>query len=254
LWVINRIWPDFICHFSLFRGIHPSLLGFLHEQPWKNSDQDVVLAQRSPTKINPRLRVLQESARNDLSVTSAVELAKFGFNTLELNLDRNSRGIENLIKFGSFDDPIDLNLPKENNQRFVGFSFQRKLCEFLPLETLLRINDLRQAGYSDPHIMDTLKIPIVPPVDMVSSFIISCSKCGHMGHESSDCHLPVKVSCAKCFGLNHVARACTLGWRCKGCKLLGHVLSNCPSKPTSIWRVKTRPSTQGQTKHIQQKI
>jgi hypothetical protein len=85
-----RIWPDFICHFSLFRGIHPSVSGFHHDQPWKNSDQDVVLAQRSPTKINPKLRVLQESARNDLSVTSAVELAKFGFNTHELNLDHNT--------------------------------------------------------------------------------------------------------------------------------------------------------------------
>jgi hypothetical protein len=197
---------------------------------------------------------LQESARNDLSVTSAVELAKFGFNTQELNLGHNSRGTENLIKFGSFVDQIDLNLPKENNQRFVGISFQRKLCEFLPLETLLQINDLRQAGYSDPHIMDTLKIPIVPPIDMVSSFIISCSKCGHMGHELSDCLLSINVSCAKCFGLNHVARACTLGWRCKGCKHLGHVLSKCPSRPTSIWRVKTRPSSQGQTKNNQQKI
>jgi formylmethanofuran dehydrogenase subunit E len=104
-----------------------------------------------------------------------------------------------------------LNLPKENNQHFVGTSFQRKLCEFLPLETLLQINDLRQAGYSDPHIMESFKIPIVPPIDMVSYFIISCSKCGDMGHKISECYLPVKVSCAKCFGLDHVARACVLG-------------------------------------------
>jgi hypothetical protein len=120
----DHVWPDFICHFSLFRGIHPTISGFHHDQPWQNLDQDVVLAQRSPTKINPKLRVLQESARNDHSDASFIELAKFGFNPLRLNLDHTSRGSENLIQFGSFEDPIALNLPKENNQHFVGISFQ----------------------------------------------------------------------------------------------------------------------------------
>jgi hypothetical protein len=75
----DRIWPDFVCHFTLFRGWHPSVSGFVHDKHyvWRPSSQDLVVAQRSPTKFQPNLNVLVESAKKDRS--SASELAKFGF-------------------------------------------------------------------------------------------------------------------------------------------------------------------------------
>jgi hypothetical protein len=248
----DRIWPDFICHFSLFRGIHPRLSGFTHdlEKSWISDDQDLVIAQCSPTKLRPRLDVLRNSAASDQSGASALELAKFGF--INPNSDLSQSNYQKKVTFGSFSDPIILDHVESPKNKFVGLNFQRKLCEFLHSDSLLKIQDLRQAGYSDPDIMDIMKIPIVPQSDLISSFIPYCSKCGLNGHVLGDCKLNSKSSCFKCLAPDHNGHDCHLGWRCKRCKELGHVARSCSSRqlngPTLIWREKIWLGKRIQTK------
>jgi hypothetical protein len=139
------IWLDFICHFSLFRGVHPSISSFHNGSidTWSSSEQDVVIAQRSPTKIQPKLSVLLESARNDTSGSSDLELSKFGFvKSASLNHSQTPTEPKSLIKFGSFSDPVNLEDSNMLQKRFVGINFQQKLCEFLPVETLRKLQDL----------------------------------------------------------------------------------------------------------------
>jgi hypothetical protein len=75
----DRIWLDFVCHFSLYRGVYPRVSGFFDRatSPLVPSKQDLIVAQRSPTLLHPNLDVLAASSANDLSATR--ELAKFGF-------------------------------------------------------------------------------------------------------------------------------------------------------------------------------
>jgi hypothetical protein len=73
------------------------------------------------------------------------------------------------------------------DRTFVGTSFARKLCSSLPTDTLLQLEDLRMAGYSKQQIMDTLRIPFVPPKDVVFEFIGSCSGCDLPGHFLQHC-------------------------------------------------------------------
>jgi hypothetical protein len=40
--------------------------------------------------------------------------------------------------------------------------------------TLVHLEDLRQAGYPEVEIMDVLKIPVIPPKDLVFEFIGRC--------------------------------------------------------------------------------
>jgi hypothetical protein len=214
--------------------------------------QNLVIAQRSPTKLRPHLKVLRESAANDCSGALALELAKFGFSSpTQFDQVHSPSRIHNKVTFGSFSDPINLDLQDTSMNRFIGINFQKKLCEFLPMDTLLQLQDLRQAGYSDPEIMEVLKIPIVPPKDLVSSFIPSCLNCGRDGHVRDKCNVILKETCFKCFGKGYSGPDCLLGWRCKICKKLGHVARLCSNNParrqTMIWRKKLRHETREQT-------
>jgi hypothetical protein len=247
----DRVWPNFVCHFSLFRGVHPAITGFHNgSTSWSSSEQNVVVAQRSRTKLNPKLQVLQESARNDLSGSSDAELSKFGFITkrsYDHGSASSSKSHGNSLSFGSFSDPISTDLDGPIQKHFMGQSFLKKLCEFLPINTLLAIQDLRQAGYSDPDIMESLKIPSVPPNDLISAFIVSCSNCGLDGHHMQDCDRMKSRTCFKCLGPSHVNANCLLGWRCRACRQLGHIARLCPIKQQKIWGVKTWPATRDPT-------
>ena len=77
----DRVWPDFVCHFTLFRGVHPAQFGFHHNMgsSWSTNDQILEVAQRSPTRWNPNLDFLKNCAALDTSNRSRSELAKFGF-------------------------------------------------------------------------------------------------------------------------------------------------------------------------------
>ena len=76
----DRIWPNFVCHFSLFRGIHPKISGFYNsDHQWSSNIENVDVSQRSPTNFQPSLDFLAKSSLNDQSDSSSAELAKFGF-------------------------------------------------------------------------------------------------------------------------------------------------------------------------------
>jgi hypothetical protein len=122
----DRIWPDFVCHFSLFRGVHPFITGFFKDSDynWSSRSENVDLAQRSPTKLNPNLDILRKSSLMDGSGVSDIELAKFGFvrsgilDKGKMQVDSNSdycsekqvcsksSSSGHSVSFGSFHDPI----------------------------------------------------------------------------------------------------------------------------------------------------
>ena len=97
----DQIWPDFVCHFSLFRGELHSVSKIHSDGAWFSSKQDLSIAQRSPTLFRPNLNFLNISASSDPSL-SASELAKFGF----VDLPATNSGLDcHNIKFGSFSPP-----------------------------------------------------------------------------------------------------------------------------------------------------
>ena len=81
------MWPDFVCHFSLFRGVLPAQSGFLLSKncSWSTNDQILQVVQKSPTRWNPNLNFLKASAASDTSNGSISELEKFGFNSHDWN-------------------------------------------------------------------------------------------------------------------------------------------------------------------------
>ena len=99
----DRVWPDFICHFHLFRGEKPSAdsAPFGSDGYWFSTEQDLHVAQRSPTLIRPNLNFLAKSASLDHTSSSA-ELSKFGL--VDSSIHDNADVLP--IKFGSF-GPID---------------------------------------------------------------------------------------------------------------------------------------------------
>jgi hypothetical protein len=71
----DRIWPDFVCHFTLFRG-DTSRSAFVEHA--NGLDKEIVeVSGRSRTLLRPNLDFLKKSAVGDQS--SAKELLKFGF-------------------------------------------------------------------------------------------------------------------------------------------------------------------------------
>jgi hypothetical protein len=227
------------------------MISGFHNRPidtWSSSEQDVVIAQRSPTKIQPKLSVLLESARNDTSGSSDLELSKFGFaKSTSLSHSQTPTAPKSCIKFGSFSDPVNLDDLTMFQKRFVGNSFQQKLCEFLPVETLRKLQDLWQAGYSDPEIMEVLKIPTLPPKSLVNDFVISYSNAGLDEHSNQSRLNWQRIKCFKCLDMGHAASSCLLGWRCRNCKQIGHLACSCKGRQTKIWRVKRELAVRGPT-------
>jgi hypothetical protein len=154
----DRVWPDFVCHFSLFRGEHPMITGFhnLPDSTWHSSEENIVVAQRSPTKLNPSLHLLRSSAHADVSGNSIKELAKFGFNRSDLFEDSSASSSSSSCKiqerplslnqtgliFGSFKDLIHADDSKSFLGKFIGSNYYFELCKSLPYHTLLEIQDL----------------------------------------------------------------------------------------------------------------
>jgi hypothetical protein len=128
----------------------------------------VDVSQRSPTRLNPRLDFLAESAAKDNSSRSRQELSKFGLDGLFKNshasnndqdvptssgkgnyrsatLDQGSSSSQQStfkILFGSFSDPfiVDSSIPPVFSM--VGDNFARKLCMHLPNAILEHMEDL----------------------------------------------------------------------------------------------------------------
>lgn len=71
----DRVWPDFVCHFNLFR---PGVLGPPeNNSSWHSDKQIPEIVARSPIAIRSNLRFLEKRSGTDN--TSQAELSKFGF-------------------------------------------------------------------------------------------------------------------------------------------------------------------------------
>jgi hypothetical protein len=135
----DRVWLDFICHFSLYHVNCQSALGFLnaHNEFWFLSGENIEIAQRSPTKLKPDFSVLVASAKADTSSSSRHELARFGF---QIPDDRvysppasfSTRKTSNVSSssptnsspagfiFGSFSEPVFADQTEIKSLRFVS--------------------------------------------------------------------------------------------------------------------------------------
>jgi hypothetical protein len=117
----DRVWPDFVCHFTLFSGEHPSITGFHHDNThWSADSQILELAHRSSMNFCPNLDVLKASAQNDNSFHS--ELAKFGF--LSARTVYSKPSVSQSLQFGSFEpaaSPPEFS-PPVNSLIFGSFS------------------------------------------------------------------------------------------------------------------------------------
>jgi hypothetical protein len=184
----DRIWPDFVCHFSLFHGDHPRRSGFVDHvsTPLVPSKQDLVVAQRSPTLLRPNLEVVAASSAKDASATS--ELAKFGFKRSVSSpsmVNSNPPTVkcnDQVFMVGQISIPLITDRILSLEFTSMGSNFPRLMCQKLPVLTLEILEDQRQAGYSEADIMCSLNLPFIPPKDLVFEFIGRCYRCGLKDH------------------------------------------------------------------------
>jgi hypothetical protein len=169
------------------------------------------VAQRSPTRFNPNLSVLVDSASR-VPFSSAKELAKFGLSKATSSTNPcnvSSQSSSPAITIGSFSIPWEDNLEKLDFSKkvFIGSNCAQILCSRLPILTLEIMEDQRQAGYTNEEIMDNLKIPFIPPKSVSFQFIGRCYKCGLKDHLRLQC----PGICAGCQSLGRKCAVCVGG-------------------------------------------
>lgn len=212
----DRVWPDFVCHFSLFRGVHPAITGFHQEvfPSWNANAEILEVPQRAKTALKPNLDFLKPSAATDSS--SAKELSKFDFgiqNSSSLGIRFGS--FDSIVEpavhsdgiiFGSFSNPVRPNNQGSAPRTFYNHKFLRNYCANLPKEMLENLEDLRQYRYSDQVIMEALNLPVIPPKDLVFEYLGRCSFCGLTDHLQPNC----PGTCRNCI---------LMGFQCVDCEV-----------------------------------
>jgi hypothetical protein len=225
------IWPDFVCHFSLFCGVHPNISGFRgfesHDHVsthWRSTEENMVVSSRSPLHFKPWLDVLRENAFS--SPESRAELLKFDlvssqqFSTDKVIQDVSDHGSirsmyafkdnsvetdDKIMKFGLFPIISSCKVPQMEGVSFASAKFMISYYDRIKLDIFQQILDLKHAGYSDQEIVDTLKIKFVLPNDYIQKHLNLCDNCGCIGHQAHQCSL---VNCSNCFRLGFTCWAC----------------------------------------------
>jgi hypothetical protein len=243
----DKIWPDFIYHFRLYRGDTSGFLFHGGNSTWFSSDHNLEVAQRSPTRLNLNLSVIADSASRD-PFSSAKELVKFGVSRDESSFIpcnvSTSRRSSSAINFGNFSVQWDDNLETLDFSKkvFIGSNCARILCSRLPILTLEIMEDQRQAGYTNEEIMQNLKIPFIPPKSVSFQFIGRCYKCGLRDHLRPQCP-------GICAGCQSLGRKCSV---CVGAKVhTGPAINGNSNKPKKkIWRIKQVQQSRKKLKHL----
>lgn len=195
----DRIWPDFICHFSLYKS---TVNYSLYDLNWHLDDEISEIAARSPMAVKSSLGFLQESARKDRS--SENEIAKFDAllrSKPVLHFDKSDHvcstsmvhnstnqntclstcacqdAATDLLKFGSFSDPMSVEEIGDSVLYFEGSNFQSNYWQNIPEESLYSILDAWQAGYSDPEIRAMLSLKSIPSKDFIYGKLRRCESC-----------------------------------------------------------------------------
>lgn len=202
----NRVWPDFICHFHLFKGD----LGTNRDNHWHADVHFPELSARSGMVIKSGW--LDSQCDKGFDPSSSRELAKFGLcpsppATYSGQVDRLNLGCfqiplisdpSDMIKLGSFWVPT-LGSNIQGISSFSGHNFRQSVWDSIPEDTLYHILDLWQAGYSDPEVCSALDIRSVPSYDYILLRVHRCYICFRFGHLSTDCP---GVNCKICNSLS----------------------------------------------------
>jgi hypothetical protein len=196
----DRVWPDFICHFSFYRGDVSHIVTPTENSAWNSSDHLVDIAQRSSMRFSSSLQVLKDNAARD-PLSSSGELTKFGldqsvlhsacnrgFTCSHSNVDQDhSMRLPTSMNFSSFQCELSKKLVAVKDLTFIGANCGRILCQRLPVSVLEHLEDLRLARYPDEEIMEIPKLPFIPSKDLVFEFIGCSSRCGLADHLRPNC-------------------------------------------------------------------
>jgi hypothetical protein len=242
----DRVWPDFVCHFSLYRGDLSACVSSSVDRAaavWLDSYNGSG-SPGKPMAIRPNLDVLKRnsvavpacssvdrssssSLNSDpvypvnLSVAPSIKIGSF---SLAIPTHEESDQIKaNSISFGKFSFPIAPPPSKASMPCFVGKDFKADYsARIKDLDLLEHIIDLRQADYLDKDIMVSLNLRWLPTSEEIFESLGRCTSCHILGHLVGDCPGPF----------------------CHVCSILGHSTGNCPGFARSVkaMEVQTLPS------------
>jgi hypothetical protein len=235
-----RVWPDFVCHFSLFRWFSPSVTGFIHDDGplWSSKDELLEVSSRSPMRFKPNLTFLMPKT-NFPSESFVQELSKFGLFDLSDKYpantpqdqanDTHDLPIESIV-FGGH-SPSTIHRQNVAGRKFIGSGFKHDYFAHISDDVLPKILDLHQAGYLDPKIVAAVGLFLIPPLDLVYSHLNFFSDCSLTGHVAQNCP---GICCLDCHYQGRCCWACSNGPRkmwvvatCKKCQARGHTTKNC---------------------------
>ena len=183
----DRIWPDFICHFHLHRGVvsQPRI------QSWY-ADTELNGLASSP---GPAIRSKWLSSHHNVPMdpASVPVFQKLGLISPPTDLHSGEPPAE--ISFGSFLAPVSkenfrigtISLPIFSDipatlPSFRGELFTKGLWDSIPDNTLYSILDGWQAGYDNDSVKLMVQITSVPTKDYIYKRLKHCSICDRLGH------------------------------------------------------------------------
>jgi hypothetical protein len=261
----DRVWPDFVCHFSLFRGVPPSSSVSQATDFWlKNSRyaKDYVSSdQQHNVAIKPNLDVLWRSSnlKNSQSIAakSGQDASHSGSAVLisPPTVHSNAK-----IIFVCGELPCYEPVPLEGDYfppRFAGPNFwQNWKGPKLPFPSILMdlLLDQREAGYADADIEVSLNFFGLPSSQTIKEILGYCTSCSSTLHSRSGC--PFELSavmimgpcgplsfmvdpslsgplrcCFRCLDLGHIKFECSKPFKCVGCFGTGHRAKECSVNP-----------------------
>jgi hypothetical protein len=255
----ERCWPDFHCSFSLFRGdgfaacYAPKVNGSMDDRnPLWHSNSSPSKSMPSPIQgfnhnlaISTKLDFLKSNAFDG---SSSKELAKFNLNqkcSVDSSLDTSSSSSPvisptcNKLRVGEVDCIfLDAKISQIQNcsnlptRAFIGNKFQSYwywLARFnsdanFSRHKLEMVRDLRQAGYNEFEIQQSIGLWGLPPDHILNKLLGLCEP------------KPVSLTCANCLVLGHSKDQCVSRVRCRLCKELGHMSRYCLKRCLSCHR------------------
>jgi hypothetical protein len=253
----ERVWPDFHCIFSLFRGdgfapcFLPRRNGSDKNFDWSSKPSAPMKCMRwVPRKpslaVNTPSKVLSVNAFDG---SSAHELAKFGFMVPSSSSPKrvppvldvpskvvdpeNSSSLDRHFMVGSmncsyWDSSLDHGHINSGliSRTFIGHNFRKPnywqdRVKSDPKFSLFHLNcilDQRQAGYSDFEIERATGIWGLPSSDIIHDLLAGPRP------------VNLDILCLHCLCWGHLKRNCTSDIRCRCCFSLGHMGRSCPSR------------------------
>lgn len=112
------------------------------------------------------------------------------------------------FRFGKFVFLAHMPNDHQYTSKFEGHNFRRNYWKALSEVTLDGILDLRQGGYTDEEIMESLNLMSVPTSMEIYDLINRCSACYRPGHNVSSC--PGTI-CQVCVSIGHICDNCYKG-------------------------------------------